>query len=297
MKIGIVTVTYNSVAVIDGFLHSVLGQTHADFVLYVVDNASSDGSVERVGRYTDARIRVIANQKNCGIAEGNNQGIRSAISAGCDSVLLVNNDTEFSSTLLETLVRGLEEYGCDMIAPKIVFYDKQQTIWSAGGGFNPWRGYSGFHYGVGQEDDGQFDTPRLVDHAPACCLLVRKEVFARIGLIDEHFFVYVEDTDFSYRAKRAGLKLLYYPFAVLLHKASTLTGGTTSDFTVRYCTRNQVYFMLKHFGLWRALYYLLLFEIYQAFKLLAHKVSFSGFWLRQKAFAEGFRVWRQSVTQ
>ena len=82
MKVGVVTVTYNSSFVIDGFLRSLLQQTHADFLLYIVDNASTDTSLEQVARYPDPRIHVIANASNCGIAEGNNQGIRSALQAG-----------------------------------------------------------------------------------------------------------------------------------------------------------------------------------------------------------------------
>ena len=142
-----------------------------------------------------------------------------------------------------------------MIAPKILYHDDQRRIWSAGGGFNSHRGYAGFHHGYDEIDHGQFEVPRQVDHAPACCLLIRKEVFEKIGFMDSRYFTYVEDTDFSYRAKRAGLTLMYLPSARLLHKAHSLTGGLFSDFMMRYTTRNRIYFMLKHFGPWRGLYY------------------------------------------
>ena len=72
-----------------------------------------------------------------------------------------------------------------MIAPKILFHDGQQVIWSAGGGFSPFKGYAGYHYGLGQIDRGQFDVTQHVNHAPACCLLVRKDVFAKIGFMDD----------------------------------------------------------------------------------------------------------------
>src|SRR5690242_9561959 len=78
-KIGVVTVTYNSARVIDGFLTSLLGQSKCDFVLYAVDNASSDETLARIGTYNDPRVRVIANEKNLGIAEANNQGIEAAL--------------------------------------------------------------------------------------------------------------------------------------------------------------------------------------------------------------------------
>jgi GT2 family glycosyltransferase len=109
--------------------------------------------------------------------------------------------------------------------------------------------------------------------------------------MDEHFFVYVEDTDFCYRAKAAGMKLLYVPAATLLHKASSLTGGVQSEFAVRSLARNQVYFLLKHFGPWRLLYYLPAFQVYQLARLLTRRISVSGFFLRQRAFGDGVRMW------
>ncbi len=296
-KIGVVTVTYNSSQVLEGFLTSLLRQTYSDFVLYVVDNASADKTLEQLSSYKDPRICLIANPQNLGIAEGNNQGIRSALAAGCGSVLLLNNDTEFGPSLLEDLTSGLQAHACDMSAPKILFHDNQRTIWSAGGGFNPLKGYAGFHYGLGQIDRGQFDEARSVKHAPACCLLIRKEVFEQIGLMDDLYFVYLDDTDFCYRAMRAGLKLVYLPSANLLHKASSLTGGPESEFSVRYRTRNQIYFILKHLGPWRGLYYLPAFQLYQLAKLVSRKIDISGFFVREKAFWEGLRVWRHSIAQ
>jgi GT2 family glycosyltransferase len=295
MKIGAVTVTYNSGAVVDGFVRSMLPQTHQDFLLYVVDNLSSDDTLQRLTRYPDPRIRLIANPQNRGFADATNQGIRAALADGCDSVLLINNDTEFGPDLLERLAQGLERYACHMAAPKILYHDRQTIIWSAGGGFDRSRGYAGVHYGLDQHDSGQFDTPQAVEHAPACCLLVRKDVFDTIGLMDDRYFTYVEDTDFSYRAMRAGLTLMYLPSAILLHKAHSLTGGRLSPFSVRYITRNRTYFMLKHFGLWRALFYVSAYQCYLLWQLLRRQVSVPIFWIRQKALFEGMRLWRQSV--
>jgi GT2 family glycosyltransferase len=295
MKIGVVTVTYNSAQVIDGFMTSMLRQTHANFALYVVDNASADQTLERVAQYHDPRISVIRNQRNVGIAEANNQGTYTSLEADCEAVLFVNNDTEFEPCLLDQLAAGMKEHTSDMIAPKILYYDGQQVIWSAGGGFSPFKGYAAYHHGFGQIDQGQFDVTRRVDHAPACCLLVRKDVFTRIGFMDSRYFVYHDDTDFCYRAMRAGLKLIYLPSAKLLHKASSLTGGPESEFSVRYCTRNQIYFILKHLGPWRGLIYLPAFQARLLWRLISRKVDFPSFLLREKAFAEGWKLWKHSA--
>lgn len=295
MKVAVVSVTYNSSNVAQGFLDSMLQQTHSDFLLYIVDNASSDDTLERLAHYKDVRVRVLANKANVGFAEASNQGIQAGFAENCDAVLFLNNDTEFGPLLIEKLVRGLDAFSSDMAAPKILYYDRQQTIWSAGGGFNSLKGYAGFHFGLDEFDAGQFDQPRLVEHAPACCLLVRKQVFERIGLMDPRYFVYLDDTDFCYRANRAGFKIIYLPGATLFHKASALTGGPESKFSVRFRTRNQVYFMLKNLGFWRGLFYLPAFQLYQLVKLISRKIDLPGFALRQKAFVEGFRVWIEST--
>jgi GT2 family glycosyltransferase len=294
--IGVVTVTYNSEHVIDGFLASLLPQTYSDFILYVVDNASSDGTAERVISYKDPRIHVIASDKNTGAAEGNNLGIRAALALNCQAVLLVNNDTEFDPSLLASLVAGLNAYSCDMIAPKILFHGDEAIIWSAGGGFYPSRGYASHLYGHGEIDRGQWDMPRLVDNAPTTCLLLRKKVFETIGIMDSRYFAYVEDTDLCYRARRAGLKLMYFPSAIVLHKAHSLTGGLLSDFMMRYTTRNRVYFMLKHLGPLRGLYYVPAYQAYLFLQFLSRKIGVSMFWLREKAFFEGIRLWQRSLS-
>src|SRR5580698_4096735 len=94
-KVGVVTVTYNSEKVIDAFMRCILKQDHENFIVYVIDNCSSDAALQRVAHYRDARIVVIANQNNLGVAEANNQGISAALQANCEHVLLLNNDTEF----------------------------------------------------------------------------------------------------------------------------------------------------------------------------------------------------------
>jgi hypothetical protein len=120
-------------------------------------------------------------------------------------------------------------------------------------------------------------------------------VFDQIGFLDPRYFAYVEDTDFCYRAKLAGLRLMYLPNIKMLHKEHSLTGGLFSDFMMRYTTRNRTYFMLKHFGRWPGFYYLCAYQVYMVLQLLSRRVKPSMFWLRERAFFEGLRVWRESL--
>jgi GT2 family glycosyltransferase len=290
MRIGVVTVTYNSAQVIEGFLVSLLRQTQGDFILFAVDNSSSDRTLEILKQQGDPRIVVIANSDNVGIARGNNQGIRTALEAGCDLVLLINNDTEFGTDLLEKLCLGLRDQHCGMIVPKIMYFDEPTTIWCAGGYFDRWRGYLPVHYGQGQVDLGQFDHLRTVEYAPTCCMLVKKEVFLRLGLMDEQFFIYSDDADFCLRAKKAGLVLKCLASQKLRHKVSSLTGGVQSKFAVRQLTRNHIYFIRKNLGFWRSFFYLPAYEIRLFYKLLFRIIDWKGFSLRQSAFFEGWSL-------
>jgi len=289
-KVGAVTVTYNSEGVIDAFMQCMIKQDHDDFVLYVIDNCSEDSTLEYVSRYHDPRVVVIANQSNVGVAEANNQGIRAALQANCQFVLLVNNDTEFDSHLISSLYQGCQEYQCDMAVPKIMYYDRPDVIWYAGAGFSRLRGYSGPHWELDCKDTGQFDAPRQVDYAPTCCMLLRGEVFQRVGLMDARYFLYFDDTDFCFRARRNGQKLYYMPSVRLFHKVSSLTGGGASPVHILYTTRNHVYYLAKNLGWLHCLYYLPLYQLKIAAKFLAGQLSVEGFRVSQAGFWEGIRM-------
>jgi GT2 family glycosyltransferase len=194
---------------------------------------------------------VIANQDNRGVATGNNQGIQAALDDGCGLVLLINNDTEFDPQLFELLADGLYEHNCDMVCPKILYFDEPNRIWAAAGGFQPLLGFRNYHRGENQEDTGQFNDPCLVDYAPTCCILIRREVFERIGLMDERYFVYSDDADFMFRARREKLRVSFIPTAKLWHKVSSLTGGLESEFTCYHAARGRALFLYKNLGRFR----------------------------------------------
>jgi len=295
-KVGVVTVTYNSAQVIDGFMSSFLKQTYPNLILYVVDSGSTDHTLEHLAPYPQQKVERIICGANVGVAAGNNRGISAALAAGCSAILLVNNDTEFEADLIEKLVAGMQTYSCDMVAPKMLYFDDPQRIWCAGGDFLPLKGYLGRHQGDGEQNMGRYDEPRRIEHAPTCCLLVRKAVFERIGLMDERYFVYFDDGDFTFRAKKAGLRMWYVPQTTLLHKVSSLTGGGQSDFSIRFNARNHVYFMLKHLS-WRNLYYLPAYQLRLLMKLLLHRIDGRGFALRERAFVEGVRLWARSSSE
>ena len=288
--IGVVTVTFNSALVIRGFIESLLKQTHANFILYVIDNASSDTTLQYLAEYQDHRIVIVRNSTNVGAAEGNNIGIRAALNDGCSSILLINNDTEFEPDLVVQLRAGLRKFKSDMAVPKISCFDSPDRIWYGGGYFSRLRGTSR-HCGINRKDNGQFDQPRAVDYGPTTCMLIRREVFGRVGILDANYFAYLEDTDFCYRARQAGIKLSYIPSAQLLHRVSSLT-GRDSDFTIRYCIRNHVYHILKNLPCWQWLFYLPALQAHLIMKFIFSRRDLRTFRLAESAFWEGISVSR-----
>lgn len=288
--IGVVTVTFNSDGVIRPFMDSLLKQGHKDFRLYVVDNASSDGTLRSVAEYRDPRIVVIANRENVGVAEGNNIGIRAALKDGCESVLLINNDTVFGSDLISRLSGALAEHNCEMVVPKVLFFDEPDRIWCAGGEFSRWRG-TARHFGLGERDDGRFDEPRVVEYSPTCCMLIRDEVFRRIGLMDPNYFVYFDDTDFCWRAHKRGVRLVYAPAVRLLHRVSSLVGGRESEIAIRYGARNRLYYLLKTQSLIQNLICAPAYQIYLVWRYLVVRRSMKAFRVAQKGLRDGIALY------
>jgi len=289
-KVGVVTVTFNSGSVLPDFLRCIVEQTHKTLLIYAVDNASKDDSVEILRNFPDPRLKVIRNYENKGVAEGNNQGIRAALEEGCGSVLLINNDTEFPPTLVAQLLQALDEHQVDMAAPKMMYFDPSNRIWAAGGNFQPYRGYRVAHIGDGELDRGQYDQGRLITYTPTCCVLVRRSVFEAIGLMDQNYFVYADDTDFMFRAMRKGLTLWYAPQCQLRHKISSLTGGDNTPFAIRYMTRNRIYFYRKNFSRTKAAILVWLYRLHLSLRYLRGIDPKSVWTAKQSAVQEGLAM-------
>lgn len=253
-KIGIVTVLYNSGKVLDDFFDSLKRQTFRNFILYVVDNLSPDNSLEKAKELASScsfETKFIANDQNYGAAKGNNQGIIAALYDNCDYVLLTNNDVVLENNSIEELYKGLQETKADMAASKIYLYNSKR-LWYAGGTFNNFNN-NVVHFGYNKEDCKKYSSIRQVSYAPTTFILIASSVFYDVGLIDEKYFAYYEDTDFVYRCQKLKKRLFYIPSSTIQHKESVCT-GKRSDFFYRYIYRNRVYFTSKHRKLWKLKY-------------------------------------------
>lgn len=264
-KIGIIIVNYNGEKYTNDCIKSVLKSSYQNYLVIVVDNASTDNSVRLLEEFNN-KIVIIKNNENLGFSGANNIGIKYALENECEYVLLLNNDTEIDKELIKNMVDASIKNNNAIISPKIYYYDEPNKIWSAGGGLN-WKKGLSFHYGQDEVDKGQFDQQKEIDFATGCCILIHKSVFDKIGFLAEEYFLYFEDTDFCVRAKRAGIKIIYEPKAKLWHKVSSTTGGEESLITLYYGNRNRLYFNNK-FNNKNKLYWLSYFYITRLIKFL-----------------------------
>jgi GT2 family glycosyltransferase len=288
-KIGIVTVTYNSQEVLPDFLASLEAQTFRNFHLWAIDNASKDDTLKTLAAAGMPNLTIIPNVSNTGIAAGNNQGILAALAADCDSVLLLNNDVLFGPELISTLVKGLDEHGCSMVVPLIYYAQPPNRIWCAGGTFQQKYAARSIHYGADETDHGQFQRARIVEYAPTCCTLIKREVFDSIGIMDERYFVYVDDNDFMYRALQQNFVTYYLPAARLWHKVNSLT-GTDSPFSQRYLSRNRALFLRKHFSRATVWKFTCLYRLNYLLRFLRGSDDYRSFLRKQAGWSEGLRI-------
>ena len=297
-KVGLVTITYNSADVLQPFLDSVWNQTHENLTLYVVDNLSTDTTLDILRNDKDSRLVVSKNETNFGVAKANNQGIKKAIDDGCNQILIINNDVEFETTLIEKLLKVQTDKCCSLVSPKMMYFDNPNHIWYAGSWFDKSKGYLPLHRGMGELDKGKYDETIEVEYAPTCCLLAKKEVFRDVGLMNEKYFVYLDDTDFSYRVwKNSRHKIFYYPDVEFYHKVGSLTKSFEKqkertyrgNFFIKQNTRNHVYF-LKQIGGISSFFFIFWLFFKNNIKFVINsqiRKNLSTWWLINKSYFEG----------
>ncbi len=222
----------------------------------VVDNGSTDNSVAQLKKQKG--ITLLENEENLGFAGGNNVGMKYARENDADFVLILNNDTLVSEDLIVHLVEAAEKNKkAGILSPKIYFekgyeYHKDQyrgtelgkVIWYVGGVMD-WKNVLGSNYGVDDVDVGQYQETRDIDFATGACMFIRRGVIEEVGYFDEKYFLYLEDADYSQRAKNAGWKVVFVPKAHIWHKVSQ-SSGIGSGLNDYYITRNRLMFGLKY---------------------------------------------------
>lgn len=215
-SVAIIIVNWNSYGDTSQCLESLKLLEYPNSQIIVVDNGSEDGSGEKLAtEFPD--IIFLKNQENLGFTGGNNAGIQYALENGSDYLLLLNNDTVVTPSFLTPLIHLLEvNESIGAVQPKIMFNHDRNIIWNAGGKFNSFITKT-TTVGENEIDQGQFDESKETDWITGCCFLVRSSVIKVIGLLDQRFFIYHEDVDWSLKIKNEGLKMFYEPKSVIYH--------------------------------------------------------------------------------
>lgn len=242
-RLAIIVLHYRGLADTLACLESLRTARGASLEMIVVDNASPDGPPDTI-RDAYPEVELISTGANLGYAGGNNAGIRAALARGVDAVFLVNNDTlldaECPARLAQTLV---ENPRIGIIGPMVYTFDDGCSISSAGGAID-WRHADAANLGAGEIDRGQY-AARCVDFVNGCGLMITRAALERIGLIDERFFMYWEETDWCTRARRAGFEVRFEPAVYMRHKAP-IVWDNLGPATLYYTTRNRLLFFARH---------------------------------------------------
>ncbi len=261
MKLAIVIVNYNTPLDTLECLASLKKATLPKGLILettLVDNASSDDSVELIKKkYPE--IKLIISLQNLGFAGGNNLGIKAAMSEKPDWIMLLNSDTLVDKTFFQELQKGsVNDPQVGALSPLIYFasgfefhrdrYKKKdlgKVIWY-GGGQMDWANVYGTHKYVDQVDKGQVSQAVETDFATGACLIVRAKVFQAVGLLNEDYFLYLEDLEFNQRVKLADWKVMIDPGPKIWHKVSRSSGGIGSPLNEYFITRNRLNFGMRY---------------------------------------------------
>jgi GT2 family glycosyltransferase len=227
---------------------SVLSGTYSPLRVVVVDNGSQDDTAACLSAKFP-RVAIIRSPINLGFAGACNIGIRQCLHEGADHILLLNNDTVVASDAVVELLKSARP-GVGIVAPKILYRDAPEIIWSMGGRRN------GITLEVADAARGKRDLqewpPEIdQDQVAGCAMLLSRAVIERVGLLDERFFLYYEDADYCVRVKRAGFRILVCPRAIVWHKVAVSSGGADSPRERYWMGKASILFFRKHAQPWQ----------------------------------------------
>jgi len=246
-SVSILVPNLNGLKHLQRCIPSIINQTYPRKEIIIVDNGSIDGSVEYLENIP--KLKIIKNKENLGFAKAINQATQ--IASGF-YLLVLNNDAVLDLGCVTNLVREYENVtdgnssNLAGLAPKILFYEFPTIIDAVGTGLN--IDGTGFNLGAGQVDLGQFDSPARIFGLCFAAAFLRRDLFKKVGPLEESYFAYYEDMDWCFRANAQGYEFRTAPFAVVYHGHSA-TAKRIMDYNVkRYLLeRNRLRTMLRNF--------------------------------------------------
>ena len=251
MKVSVVTPNYNGLKFLNNYFETLLIQSRFIEEIIIIDNASTDGSVEFIEEFINSsnypiRIILIKNGENLGFAPAVNQGIRESKS---EYIYSVNNDVELEWNALDEIIKAMDESislgeNPFSIQSKMIQHYNRELIDDAGDEYTllAWTKKTG----DGQQAE-KYVEKREIFSSCAGAALYRKSVLEEIGYFDDNFFAYVEDIDLAYRSQIYGYKNYFCPNSIVYHYGSGTSGSRYNEFKIRLAARNNVYLIYKNF--------------------------------------------------
>ncbi len=244
MRLAVIVLAWNHRAYTLACLRSLAQQT-APHTVYVVDNASTDGTAEVVATAFPT-AHILRNTANIGFAGGNNVGLAAAFAADADAVLVLNNDTTLAPDALAELIAAAEAHpAAGIINPLILFAQPPHRVWFAGADIGKWTA----HTPMQGHNAARTTLPtiiRPIGRATGTAMLITRACYERIGGFDGALFMYYEDVEYSLRARDAGFSILLAPQAIVSHHVSVSAGGGKSPNSIYYNTRNGIVTIERH---------------------------------------------------
>ena len=242
MKVSVVTPNYNGERFLKAFLESLNDDCEYIGEVIIIDNGSSDGSVEYLkGSSFDFPLVLIENSKNLGFSPAVNQGIERARH---DLIFSINNDTEIKKGSIKALIDLISsDDDIFSVQAKMLQYDNKELIDDVGDEYNllAWTKKTGENH-----RSDEYVEVRDIFSSCAGAAMYRKSVLDEIGLFDENFFAYMEDVDLAIRSRINGYRNLLCPDAVVYHIGSATSGSRYNEFKVRLAARNNVWVVYKN---------------------------------------------------
>ena len=288
-KIAIIIINWNTFHLTFKCLKSLEACTYKNKTIFFIDNGSKDGSGDKIA-LEFPEINYIKNENNEGFTGANNKALKVILEQNFEYVLLLNNDTQVNPNFL-SLLEARMSYDKNLAAtqPLILNLPDNNTIWNAGGSFNSFFClFKTRHKGMVYNPDLKIKT--FTEWISGCCILVRVSVVKKVGFLDDRFFAYFEDVDWSIRMTNLGYKLGVVPESIIYHyssgsskKNNTSSEGNLSPYVHYLNIRNHIYLIRKHtffnsIGSW----------IFQIQKI----TSYSIYFILRGRFGKFKMVWR-----
>lgn len=238
----VIVLNWNNLSDTFECVESVRRSDYANCTVWVVDNDSDEDPTPELGaKYPD--VRVLRTTRNLGYAGGNNVGVRSAIDHGAAFVLLLNNDAIVASDCVRRLVEAAQaDPRVGMATPRVFYYDRRSEVyWD--GGFIDWKSGDVRHDSSNLPATGGIIRSEWLN---GCSLFVRVSTIHDVGFLDERYFLYFEDADWSIQAGRRGWTNAVVPEARAWHKVNASSGGFANPVMRFYFFRNRYLFSSRH---------------------------------------------------